>query len=140
MDDLSYGIVPVNQVGDQIEVFILKHLSGHWGFPKGHPNNEENPLDAASRELFEETHLEVDRLLSDQILEENYSFRQNGMLIRKKVCYYIASVKDPLNVIIGSEEASEGKWVLIDEAPMHLTFEEAKRICRSASQHLRGKK
>ncbi len=136
-EDASFGIVPVYFSGKETLVFILRHLSGYWGFPKGHPEANETELDTAKRELFEETHLQVDKVLSDKLLQEKYSFRVDGKTIHKTVSYFIASVT-AMDTVIDTKEAREGKWVDINEAPMHLTFKEAQRICRESCQFLRG--
>jgi bis(5'-nucleosidyl)-tetraphosphatase len=136
-EDASFGIVPVFYSGKEILVFILRHLSGYWGFPKGHPNPGETELETAKRELYEETQLEVDKLISDKLLQEKYSFRVEGKTIHKTVSYFIATVTST-HTVIDTTEAREGKWVDINEAPMHLTFKEAQRICRESCQILRG--
>ena len=51
--------------------------------------------------------------------------------------YFIATVTST-HTVIDMKEAREGKWVDINEAPMHLTFKEAQRICRESCQILRG--
>jgi 8-oxo-dGTP pyrophosphatase MutT (NUDIX family) len=135
-EDKSFGIVPIFFSGKETLVFILRHLSGYWGFPKGHPNPKESELETAKRELFEESQLEVDRVLSEKMLVEKYSFRVDGKTIHKTVGYYIALVKS-MDTVIDTKEAREGKWVDINEAPMHLTFKEAQRICRESCQILR---
>jgi 8-oxo-dGTP pyrophosphatase MutT (NUDIX family) len=38
-------------------LLVQGRSSGKWSFPKGHPNEDETPLDCAKRELFEETGL-----------------------------------------------------------------------------------
>jgi bis(5'-nucleosidyl)-tetraphosphatase len=138
-EDQSFGIVPIFFSGKETHVFILRHLSGYWGFPKGHPNPGETELDTAKRELFEETGLYVDKVLSEKMLQEAYSFRVEGKTIHKTVSYFIATVTATATVI-DMKEAREGKWVDINEAPMHLTFKEAQRICRETCQVLRGTK
>ncbi len=136
--DLSYGIIPVHITERHgYEVFIIRHLGGHWSFPKGHPNQGETPLETAMRELHEETALQIkEKLLSEAVLTEQYSFRSGKDQIVKTVQYFIAEVVSPFGVEIDRSEAIEGKWVEINEAPMHLTFEEARRICREAAQIL----
>ena len=90
----------------------------------------------AKRELKEETGLEVEKILSEEELEENYTFQHEGNSIQKKVIYFIGEVKEPAIVQIDSEELLDGKWVSLNEAPMHLSFEEAKKICRRTAQFL----
>ena len=136
-EDQSFGIVPIYYSGKETLVFILRHLSGYWGFPKGHPNPGETELETAKRELFEETQLSVDTVLSDKLLQEKYSFRVEGKTIHKTVSYFIATVTC-LDTVIDTKEAREGKWVDINEAPRYLTFKEAQRICRETCQILRG--
>lgn len=135
--DFSYGIIPVSWEGKRCHVFLLKHIGGHWGFPKGHPEEGETPLEAASRELFEETGLRVKKVVLDHpTLEENYSFSRGNEIFIKKVRYFVAEVESPDNVVIESDEAIEGKWVDVNEAPMHLTFAEGKKMCRFVAQAL----
>ena len=135
--DQSFGIIPVYKQGKETLVFLLRHLSGYWGFPKGHPNPGETPLQTATRELFEETGLHVKEVLSEKMLGEKYSFRVEGKTIHKTVQYFIASVFSQ-EVVIDRKEAREGRWVDINAAPMYLTFKEAQRICREACQALSG--
>ncbi len=139
--DFSFGIVPVHVTEkERYEVFIIRHLGGHWSFPKGHANEGETQIETAMRELNEETALKIKKeLLSDVVLTEQYSFRAGKEHILKTVQYFIGEVINPFESEIDRSEAVEGKWVDINEAPMHLTFEEARRICREAAQILQGK-
>ncbi len=138
LEDFSFGIVPViKKPNNKYEVFLIQHLGGHWSFPKGHPNEGELPIDTAIRELLEETNLSIDeKLLSSQVLTEQYSFRSGKDVILKIVKYYIGNVINPELCQIDRKEVLDGKWIDINEAPMHLTFEEARRICREAAQIL----
>jgi len=138
--DFSFGIVPVCKRGNEYHVFIIKHIGGHWSFPKGHPEEGETPIETAKRELKEETGLEVSNILPETKLEENYMFQLEGEKIQKKVVYFIGVVKEPDEVVIDLSELIEGKWANLNEAPMHLTYEEAKRICRQTAQLLIRKK
>lgn len=115
-------------------------MGGHWSFPKGHPDTGENPEQTALRELFEETGLKVNEntLLTNPVLEENYTFRHQDEVIQKRVRYYVGEVKKPDTILLDSGEILDGKWVEVNEAPMHLTYEEAKKICREAAQILQG--
>lgn len=134
--DFSFGIVPVLKKENQFYLFVIKHRGGHWSFPKGHRDQGESPLETAKRELREETGLKVDSILSETNLEENYMFQLEGERVQKKVVYFIGNIKNPDEVVINLEELDEGKWVDLAEAPMFLTYEEAKRICRQTAQLL----
>lgn len=140
INDYSFGIVPIKVCPDEkFEVLMIKHAGGHWGFPKGHPEKGECPLETAIRELCEETSLLIDRsLLSKQELTEQYTFKSGDDVILKTVKYFIAKVKNPHEMKLDRREVVEGKWVDVNEAPMYLTFEEAKRVCRETAQILQG--
>lgn len=140
--DYSYGIIPFCKKGGRYYIFIIKHLGGHWSFPKGHPDSGEEPIQTAIRELFEETGLKINEntLLTNPILEENYTFRHQDHFIQKKVQYFIGEVELPDDVTLDYGEILEGKWVEVNEAPMHVTYEEAKKICRETAQILQGGK
>lgn len=138
--DFSFGIFPVkkNESG-KYDVLMIKHIGGHWSFPKGHPQDGEEPLDTAIRELCEETSLMIeDQLLSDKELTEQYSFRSGNDVVFKTVTYFIGKVNNPDQIKLDRREVLESRWVGINEAPMYLTFEEARRICREAAQILQG--
>ena len=42
------------------EVLIVKHNAGHWDFPKGHMEYQEDEFQTAIREVKEETNLDVE--------------------------------------------------------------------------------
>ena len=68
--DVSYGVIPIRQVGDTWEVFLIHQFSNignnsYWVFPKGHPEAGETPEQTAKRELIEETGMTVGTLLNE---------------------------------------------------------------------------
>lgn len=132
----SYGIVPLKKKGDDWNVLIVQLHAGHWGFPKGHPDPHETPLETAQRELFEETGLTISKLLTDQTLEESYFFKVKGDLIHKKVTYFIAQVHGQVKIM--EEEIRDYKWVPLSEAVNYVTFDQAKTICREAARRVKG--
>ncbi|KAK0556581.1 hypothetical protein OC846_001025 [Tilletia horrida] len=62
----SFGVVPI-VLGEPAKVLLIKQASGgkQWGIPKGHAEQGETALQAAVRELEEETGLKVSRFLQD---------------------------------------------------------------------------
>jgi bis(5'-nucleosidyl)-tetraphosphatase len=73
----SFGIVPFLKEEGGWKVLLILHREGnHWGFPKGKANPGETPLEAATRELKEETGLSVIQILREEPLAEQYQFRR----------------------------------------------------------------
>ena len=124
----SFGVVPFRRdESGQIEVLLILHRKGkHWGFPKGKPNPQETPLESASRELKEETGLDIAHFVSKDPITEEYHFRHKGQKVIKVVHYFPAFVKGVLQ--IQAEEVTEAKWQTIDQAFQQLTFAEARQI------------
>lgn len=124
--DQSYGVIPLQKKDDVWHVFLIQLHAGHWGFPKGHSEQGETPMQTASRELLEETGLMIRRFLSEKIFEETYFFRSKGDLVKKNVGYFIAEVEG--KVVMQAEELAASQWVPFARAEEFLTFVELKKL------------
>lgn len=122
MDESSFGIIPLRQSERGWEVLLVQLHAGHWGFPKGHSNEGEEPFATASRELFEETGLQVETLLSDNMFEESYRYLREGVQRDKNVGYFIAEVSGKL--ARQQLEVKDAKWVAWNEVEDFITFNE----------------
>ena len=132
IEEFSCGIVPLLQTEEGLRILLILHQKGkHWSFPKGHKDPGETDLETATRELKEETGLEIEKLIPDTFYTEQYTFYKFHEQVRKTVCYYPAFVKGTLELQV--EEILEAKWLSISEAIQHLTFNEAKEICRKVA-------
>lgn len=131
----SYGIIPLRHEHRQWKVLLIQHHSGHWSFPKGHPEQDELPLESAQRELQEETGLTVKQLLSEEPIVEKYFFMQKGERIEKTVYYYLALVEGTL--MLQACEIKSCQWILLSDAPSQITFKEAKKVCKAAIDFVR---
>jgi bis(5'-nucleosidyl)-tetraphosphatase len=135
VQDESFGIVPLQQIGDAWKVFLILHKAGnHWGFPKGHSHGAETALEAAVRELKEETGFDVVHVIGEGPLLEQYQFRRRGQLVLKKVYYFPAVVSGSFKMQV--EEIREGAWFTLDDAMKQLTFKEGRAICSQLMQRL----
>lgn len=133
--EASFGIIPLQQIDGVWNVLLILHKGGrHWAFPKGRSNPGEKPLESARRELKEETGLDVVKLLQEEPLTEQYDFRRKGENVTKTVQYFPAIVSG--EVKLQPEEIQDSKWVLLKEAVRHLTFREAKEMCRMLVRQL----
>ena len=135
VQEASFGIIPIKKFDEIWKVLLILHKGGrHWAFPKGRSNPGETPLESARRELKEETGLDVDSLLQDEPLSEKYEFRRKGEFVVKTVQYFPAFVSG--EVKLQPEEIQDSKWVPLKEAVRHLTFREAKEMCRNLVRQL----
>lgn len=122
----SYGIVGLRKVNEQWQVLLVLHNQGHWAFPKGHIEPDEDPHQCAVRELKEETGLEIIRFLSDTSFVEHYQFYHDQTLISKTVTYFLAEVSGTPTPQL--QEVKEVRWVDLPAAAELITHLEARRI------------
>lgn len=125
--DVSYGIVPLRWVKGGWQVLLVKHGNGHWAFPKGHADPGEEPHATATRELREETGLEIVQFWDTPHLEEKYIFRWKGEFVSKTVMYFPAEVQG--DVVIQANEISDFKWNTLVDAQKLATFPATQQVC-----------
>ncbi|MEX0653054.1 MAG: NUDIX domain-containing protein [Phycisphaeraceae bacterium] len=135
--DQSYGVIPIHRDAHGRRRYLLvQHKAGHWGFPKGHPEPGETPVDTARRELAEETAVHRVRLLDQPVLEEQYIFhKRTGGKVQKTVTYFLGHVDDPATTAC-AKELHGCAWLEANEARDRLTFDEGRRLLDAAEQAL----
>ena len=113
---LSAGVVVVRWVDGELRYLLLR-IYKYWDFPKGKVEAGEKQIQAAEREVEEET------TLSALEFSWGYVFRESGPYgPQKKVArYYIAESKEgevslPVNPELGRPEHHEFRWVTYEEA------------------------
>jgi bis(5'-nucleosidyl)-tetraphosphatase len=112
---LSAGVVVVN-VARPIVRYLLLRAYKNWDFPKGLVESGEQPIDAALREVREETTL--DNLSFDW----GTQFIDTGPYNKGKISrYYLArsietQISLPVNPALGFPEHHEARWVEFDVA------------------------
>ena len=113
--------------------FLLLRAFNHWDFPKGMVESGEEPLEAALREVKEES------LIDDLEFAWGESSTRTGPYSRGKVaCYYVAVTRTvevtlPVNPELGRPEHSEFRWVDFDEA-MQLVSPRVRPVLHWAAQ------
>ncbi len=126
----SCGAVVVRRVKGGYLTLLIQHRGGHWGFPKGHVENDETESETAIREIREETGLEV-------TLDTN--FRQSVVYsprnyIEKEVIYFTA-ITDTRETVPQPEEIRRADWFTFDEASLQLSHENDIQILRKAQKY-----
>jgi 8-oxo-dGTP pyrophosphatase MutT (NUDIX family) len=111
----SAGVVVVHTTGPAVQYLLLRAYK-NWDFPKGLVERGEEPLDAAVREVREETTLE------NLAFDWGKNFVDTGPYNKGKISrYYLARSNDtkvrlPINPELGFPEHQEARWVGIETA------------------------
>lgn len=131
--ETSCGVVLVN-FGS---VLLLQYPQGHWGFPKGHYEDEDGVYQqTALRELEEETGISEVRMLDDWRMRTFYTFTLKGRPIEKEVFWFIGET-DEYDIKL-SHEHRNFMWLEWDDAENQLNFEQSKEVLRGARAQLRA--
>lgn len=109
----------------------------NWGFPKGHLDDRETPLDAARREVAEETGLD-DLVLHGELGVIDWYFRARGSLIHKHCHLYLfesptGDVRPQLD-----EGITTCTWYGLDDALGTITYDNSRAVLRAAGQMVRA--
>src|SRR5271166_5156744 len=112
---LSSGVVVVSVLERKLK-FLLLRAYRNWDFPKGLVEPGESPIDAAVREVREET------TLDDISFDWGMVYMDTGPYNKGKISrYYIARSKEtqvrlPVNPELGAPEHREARWVDYERA------------------------
>ena len=130
--ETSCGLILRN--GDLI--LLLRYPQGHWGFPKGHV--EENDLShqaTAIRELEEETGITDEKIISNWFTSTKYTYIKKNIPTEKEVHWFPART-NTMNISL-SEEHTDYIWIDVDSAEEMITFDEEVRVLQEARKILR---
>ena len=111
----SAGVVVVHTAAPAVQYLLLRAYK-NWDFPKGLVEPGEQPLEAAVREVREETTLE------NLAFDWGRDFIDTGPYNKGKISrYYLARSNDtrvhlPINPELGFPEHQEARWVGFESA------------------------
>jgi 8-oxo-dGTP pyrophosphatase MutT (NUDIX family) len=112
---LSCGVVVVRRCESGWATLMLRAFR-HWDFPKGIRERGEEPLEAAQREVAEETGI------TELSFEWGDRYFETGPYSRGKIARYFIAETTCREVVLGPSpetgqpEHSEWRWVSFDEA------------------------
>jgi 8-oxo-dGTP pyrophosphatase MutT (NUDIX family) len=93
-EEWSAGIILYRRGQAGREYLLLKYEEGHWGFPKGQIEREENLKEAACRELREETEISSVRLIPGFQGLIEYGLEREGLPTYKRVIYFLGETEE----------------------------------------------
>ena len=137
--DQSFGIVPLREREGVTQFLLVRHKAGHWGFPKGHAEPGETPLETARRELREEAGLALASVVESPSFSESYEVikRKTGKRVLKTVTYFLGVVDDG-EVVQCPKEIVDAAWGDADQTRQRLTYAEARELFDRVRSHLSG--
>jgi ADP-ribose pyrophosphatase YjhB (NUDIX family) len=127
--DFSAGGLVVR--GDEVVVIVPAHSAMHHevlALPKGHPDPGETPLQAAAREVREETGVEVEPIR--QLGEIDYTYERAGREVYKRVAFYLFAYRG--GELSHDHEIADVLWMPLEEAARTLTHAGEREMVRRA--------
>ncbi|HWW89584.1 MAG TPA: NUDIX domain-containing protein [Solirubrobacteraceae bacterium] len=133
--EISAGGVVVR--GEQVVVIVPTRLAGDGSrvltLPKGHIDPGESPLQAATREVREETGVLAEPLL--ELGESRYWYRRDGRTVPKTVTFYLFTYVSG-DTDDHDDEVLEVRWIDLREARIELSYAGERRMVELALAHL----
>jgi len=139
--DVSAGVIVFHRDPDGCRfLLLLSKLTKRplWEFPKGGVDEGETLLQAALRELHEETGLSPEqvRIIDGFEHKEDYRFtsgkEEDRVFVRKAVTYFLAEASHT-EIRLSAHEASDFAWLPLDEARTKLRYAARRRMLDAAA-------
>lgn len=130
----SCGAIVYRYLNGELYILMIQMNVGHWSFPKGHVEKNETEIETATREVKEETNIDI---FVDRNFREMTTYSPlSGVL--KDVIYFVAT---PISnhLVPQVEEVSDVKWVHSDDALNIVTYDSDRNILYKAIQFIKEK-
>ena len=114
------AIVPVKRAADGSRVL---------GLPKGHPDGDETAMEAATREVSEETGVTA-RLLSE-LGDVEYHYERKGRRVHKVVRFFLFEYERG-DLADHDHEIERAEWITLEDGARRLTYEGEREMVRRA--------
>lgn len=137
-EEWSAGVILYRRGEHGREYLLLRYEEGHWGFPKGRIEREENLKEAACRELREETEIGSVRLIPGFQGLIEYGLERDGKPTYKRVIYFLGETEE--KEIRLSPEHTNYAWLGYHAALARLTYENSRLLLRQAEEFLNENK
>ena len=113
---LTVDCVLFSEINNEIYVLFIQRkndpFKDAWAFPGGFVDMDETTIDAAKRELKEETGVEINNLVQVQTFSDVFRDPRG----RTVSVVYFAEVKEGIKLIAG-DDANDVRWFSLKELP-----------------------
>ena len=117
-------IVPTRRAADGSRVLAL---------PKGHVDPGETPIEAAEREVREETGIVAEPVV--ELGESRYWYRRDGRTIGKRVSFFLFAFLEG-DFADHDDEVEEVRWLALEQAETELTHTAEREMVTLALAYL----
>ena len=135
--ETSSGGVVFRAFDDGARFLLIRDPYDNWGLPKGHLEGGETPVQAALREVTEETGLSELRVV-DQLPTIDWYFRDRGKLVHKFCHFFLIECVAGEPVPQLDEGISECIWRNLDDALTTVSYANAREVLRAAGERLKN--
>ncbi len=137
LEEFSAGGVVLDR--DRVLVIVpVKRAAGGQrvlGLPKGHPDGDETPEQAARREVAEETGVTGELIC--ELGDVEYRYERRGGQIAKRVRFYLFEYRSG-DVANHDHEVEEARWLPVDQAARELTYSGEREMVKRAVSRSRS--
>lgn len=141
-EEISAGAVIYKKMDNDI-LFLLVYSKRNkeWGFAKGHIEADETEIEAALREIREETGIINISFIENFKLTDSYKIKgtlpsTKDRIITKKVIYYLCYTNEDFTYKT-DDEIGNCKWVTCKEALSLLKYDKQKEILNKANKFIK---
>jgi 8-oxo-dGTP pyrophosphatase MutT (NUDIX family) len=124
--------------GEPLYLLLRSSGDGYWGFPKGKLDSGESNIQAAGRELVEETGIVGFEKPVGFELDITYQFTRGKEEFHKTVRYYLARVSSR-DVKISSEHSEYG-WFPVEDARRLILFDNLRWVLDEAHSFIQAQR
>ena len=114
------------------KVLLVQHNAGHWGFPKGHVEENETEVETAIREVKEETNIDVIVKENKRYVIEYYPKEDTF----KQVVFFLATCKTK-ELKKQEAEIKNIEWISFEDALEKITHDNSKKLLEQVIQDIK---
>lgn len=135
--ETSSGGVVFRLLEGDVHFLLIKDPYDNWGLPKGHLEGGETPVEAAIREVAEETGLDELNVVA-QLPTIDWYFRDEGHLVHKFCHFFLLQCAAGEATPQLEEGISECIWRPLEQALATLTYANAREVLRAAGEQVKA--